>query len=278
MLNYSGGRSSLPNKMTYLESSAISDVENANLFNIFFHSVYQKHSTPTSALNQTESRDIQLSYFLVTPAPFGILLESVPPSTIAVAEGIPPIVLKNCAVTLAPSVQLLFSNILFLRKWQANWKCSFTTPIQNKESKNRVENYRPISILPRLSLILEIILFDFFYSKFYYKLSSRLHGFRKRHSKNTQLLVFLDEIFPNYDKNVEQVIIYLDFSKAFDNVDHEILLKKLSLYCLDSDFLQLMFSYVTGRKQRNNINGILSDEVTITRGVPQGRVLEPLLF
>ena len=172
----------------------------------------------------------------------------------------------------------MFSKILFLRKWPTIWKCSFITPIHKKESKNRVENYRPISILPRLSLILVKILFDFLYSKFHYKLSSRQHGFRKGHSTITQLLVFLNEIYTNYDKNVEQVIIYLDFEKALDNVDHAILLKKLSLYGLDNDFLQLVFSYLTGRKQRVNINGILSDKNTITSGVPQGSVLGRLLF
>ena len=173
----------------------------------------------------------------MTPAQVGILLENVPPSTIAVADGIPPFVLKNCAVTLAPLVHLVFSNILFLRKWPTIWKCSIITPIHKKESKTRVENYRPISILPRLSLKLEKILFDFLFSKVNYKLSSRHHGFRKRHSKITQLLVFLDKIYTNYDKNVERVIIYLDFAKAFDIVDHAILLKKLSLYGLDDDFL-----------------------------------------
>ena len=153
--------------------------------------------------------------------------ENVPPSAIAVADGIPPFVLKNCAVTLAPLVHLVFTNILFLHKWSTLWKCSFITPIRKKESKNGVENYRPISILPRLSLILEKILFDLLYSKFHYKLSSRQHGFKKGHSTITQLFIFLDEIYANYDKNVELVIIYLDFAKDFDNVDDAILLKKL---------------------------------------------------
>ena len=273
MLKCLGGRKSLPNRMTYLESSAMSDLEKANLFNIFFHSVYQKCSFPNSAPNEIESPDIQLSDLLVTPAQVGILLENLPPSTIAVADGIPPFVLKNCAVTLAPLVHLVFSNILILRKWPTIWKCSSITPIHKKESKIRVENYRPISILSRLSLILEKILFEFLYAKVNYKLSSRQHGFRKKHSTITQLLVFLDEIYVNYDKNVEQVIIYLDFAKAFDSLDHAILLKKLSLYGLDNDFLQLMFSYLTGRNQRVNINGILSDEITINSGVPQGSVL-----
>ena len=273
MLKCLGGRNSLANRTTYLEISAMSDLEKANLFNMFFQSVYYKCSFPTSAPSEIESPDIQLSDLLVTPAHVGILIENVPPSTIACADGIPPFVLRNCAVTLAPLVHLVFSNIIFLRKWPTIWKCSFITPIHKK-----VEIYRPVSILPRLSLILERILFDFLYSKVNYKLSCRQHGFRKRHSTITQLLVFLDEIYTNYDKNVEQVNIYLDFAKAFDNVDHAILLKKLSLYGLDNDFLQLMFSYLTGRNQRVNINGILSDEVTITSGVLQSSVLGPLLF
>ena len=202
MLKCLGGRNSLPNKMNYFESSAMSDLEKANLF-IFFHSVYKKYSTPTSAPNETESSDIQLSDLLVTPAQVGILLENVPPSTMAVADGIPPFVLKNCEVTLAPLVHLVFSDILSLRKWPTIWKCSFITPIHKKESKNRAENYRPISILPRLSLILEKILLDFLYSKFHCILSNRQHGFRKEHSAITQLLVFLDEIYTNYGKNVE---------------------------------------------------------------------------
>ena len=161
----------------------------------------------------------------MTPAQVSILIESVPPSTFAVADGVPLFVFKNCAVALAPLVHLVFSNILSLRKWPTISKCS---PIHKKESKNKVENYRPNFILPRLSLILEKTLLDFLYSKFHYKLSSRQHGFRKEHSTITQLLVFTDENYTNFDKNVEQVINDLDFAKAFDNVDHTILLKKLS--------------------------------------------------
>ena len=95
MLRCLGGRNSLPNRMTYLESSAMSDLEKANLFNIFFHSVYQKRSFPTSAPNEIESPDIQLSDLFVTPAQISILLEKVPPSTIAFADGISPFVVTN---------------------------------------------------------------------------------------------------------------------------------------------------------------------------------------
>ena len=87
------------------------------LFNTFFHSVYRKYSALTSAPNEFEISDIQPSDLIVTPAQVGTLLENVSPSTIAVADGIPTFVLRNCSVTLAPLVHLVFSSILSLRKW-----------------------------------------------------------------------------------------------------------------------------------------------------------------
>ena len=93
--------------MTYLESSATTDLEKATLFNIVFSFCLQKIFTPTSAPNEIESPNIQLSDLFVTPALVSFLLGNVPPSTIAVEDGIPPFVLHNCAVTLASLVHLV---------------------------------------------------------------------------------------------------------------------------------------------------------------------------
>ena len=110
MLKNVGRQKSVSIKITFHESSATSNLEKANHFNIFFHSVYKKYSTP-SALNENESPDIQLSDLFLANEQISILLENAPPSTIAVADVIPPFVLKNCAVTLAPLFHLVFSNI-----------------------------------------------------------------------------------------------------------------------------------------------------------------------
>ena len=103
-----------------------------------------------------------------------------------------------------------------------------------------VENYRPISILPRLSLVLEKILFLLMYPKIKDRLNPRQHGFRAKHSTVTQLFTFLHELYLNFDGNVEQVVVYLDFSKAFDSVHHSTHLSKIIHFGFDEDFLKVI--------------------------------------
>ena len=86
-----------------------------------------------------------------------------PPESLATCDDVPPCVWSSCDEVLAAHVHQLFSHILETCEWPEFWKCAFVTPKQNKESKNNVENYRPISILPRLSLLFERLIFDFLY-------------------------------------------------------------------------------------------------------------------
>ena len=147
-------------------------------------SISKKYTTPSSTPNEIESPDIQLSDLLVTPAQVCILLENDPPSTMAVADGMLPFILKNCGVTLAPLVHLVFSNMLSLRKWPTICKCSLITPIHKKESKNNVENYRPIFIS------------KFLYSKSHCKLSNRQQGFENSTQQLLNCSGFLTNLMP----------------------------------------------------------------------------------
>ena len=142
------------------------------------------------------------------------------------------------------------------------------------------DNYRPISILPTASKILERAV----YSQFYAHLESekllfvRQFGFRQSMSTSLALLEFCDSLLNNMDRGNVSGVIYLDLKKAFDTVNHAILLKKLTALGVDSDSLLWFKSYLSNRTQRTAVAESISNQRRVTTGVPQGSILGPLLF
>ena len=104
------------------------------------------------------------------------------------------------------------------------------------------------------------------------------YGFRKGRSCVVQVLVYLESIYKSIDSKENIDITYTDFEKAFDNVDHGILLTKLFILGVRGNLIKLLQSYLIGRTQRVRINGHFSESVSVTNGVPQGSLLACLFF
>ena len=188
--------------------------------------------------------------------------------------------LKNSAPTIALSVTKLLKLSIKSVKFSKWWKCSKTTALFESGDRTNASNYRPISILPTLSKILEKAVHTKLYqflvaNKF---LAGKQFGFRKGLSTISALTSFADEVLLNMEQGRLCGAVFLHLTKAFDTVDHQILLSKLSVYGLSGNSLQRFRSYITDRKQRSSCGNEMSNELPVTHGVPQGSILGPLLF
>jgi retron-type reverse transcriptase len=141
----------------------------------------------------------------------------------------------------------------------------------------KFENYRPISVLVCFSKLLERLMTNRL-SKFIDKnkiLSKHQYRFRKNRSTEHALIDFTDKITKAIDEGKYSIGIFLDLSKAFDTIDHKILIKKLEHYGIRGVAKEWFENYLHNRKQIVKYNGVQSEEMTILSGIPQGSVLGP---
>ena len=159
-------------------------------------------------------------------------------------------------------------------------KIAKVIPIHKKGDATAFNKYRPISLLPAISKVLEKIIYDQLscYLNDSKLLFNNQYGFRSMHSTEFAALELIDRIITQMDKDELPINIYLDLSKAFDTIDHSILINKLDYYGIKGPHLRLKHSYLSNRKQYTEINNTKSNIISITTGVPQGSILGPLLF
>ena len=161
-----------------------------------------------------------------------------------------------------------------------NMKTAKVIPLYKNGDKHVFSNYRPVSLLPQFSKILEKLFvnrLDRFLNR-YNILSSSQYGFRANHSTSMALLELTDEISTAIDKKHFLVSIFVDLKKAFDTIDHTILLKKLHKYGIRGVAHQWVTSYLKNRSQFVQVHNVTSEICSLTCGVPQGSVLGPKLF
>ena len=157
------------------------------------------------------------------------------------------------------------------------WKHAIVVPLHKKDDVNNLSNYRPISILPILSKVLEKIIAKqlFCYLDSNSLLSKTQHGFRPRLSIETALSTICDAIYENMDNKRISLLTLCDLSKAFDSVNHNFLLKKCANLGVDSFWFN---DYLNKRSQSVRLAKTVSSKENVSFGVPQGSVLGPVLF
>lgn len=195
-------------------------------------------------------------------------------------DQIPVKFLKPVADNITSPIVHIINNSIDQQIFPDSWKTARVCPIPKVDNPLHLKNYRPISILPVLSKVYEKVILhqlnEYIERTAIY--NNTQSGFRKGHSTTTILLKFRDEIQKSLNRNEVTAAVLIDYSKAFDTIDHRILLQKLAALNFDKSTIKILSSYLANRKQFVQIDDKTSFHFPICFGVPQGSILGPVLF
>ena len=195
-------------------------------------------------------------------------------------DEIPPWLLKDSSSLLSKPTAHIINISLNTSVYPTDWKRTKIIPLYNAGQHNKLDNYRPISVIPAVSKIIEKIvhqqLFDYLEDN--NLLEDDQYGFRCCRSTEMATTLFIDKI--KYKVNNGKMVgaVFLDLSKAFDTLNHGKILDKLESYGVRDAELEWFGNYLFGRSQRVSYNDCLSDEMFVLNGVSQGSILRPLLY
>ena len=193
---------------------------------------------------------------------------------------VPVPILKILKFIVAKPLKTIFNASISMGIVPAKLKLSHVIPIYKKGLHTIVSNYRPISLLSIFHKLLEKLISNRLldYLEKNNILFENQFGFRTKHSTDYAILSIVDKIQRAIDEKYLSCGIFLDYSKAFDTVNHNILIEKLEYYGIRGIAKNWFISYLNNRQQIVTINNSLSDIENISCGIPQGSVLGPILF
>ena len=195
-------------------------------------------------------------------------------------DGISSQVIKAISTEISEPLSHIFNLTFFSGTIPDDLKIALVTPIFKANENNEFKNYRPISVLTCFSKLLEKLMYKRLTNHIEKNniLTQHQYGFRENRSTELAIIELVDRVTKAIDRGEYTIGIFLDLSKAFDTIDHKILIQKLDHYGIRG-ITQLWFQdYLKNRKQIVKYNQIKSKEMVIKSGVPQGSILGPILF
>ena len=282
-----GKKDPIPNEMYHGETHLKSNLDKAEYFNKYFINLPARISreippVQTSFENYLLKQDNPSSLFLRPTSVHEIVkfVSTLKPSKSSGSDDISPRVIKDCIHVIADALCDIFNKSMSQGLVPNKLKIAKVVPVYKKNDRKCIENYRPIALLPIFSKILEKIvhkrLNDFLLLNNI--LIPQQFGFRKNCSTSMGVLNLVNTIISAIDGGKYCLGVFLDLSKAFDTIDHNILLRKLEHYGVRGIALNWFKSYLENRLQFVVVNGAKSQSSNMKYGVPQGSVLGPLLF
>ena len=257
----------------------------ANRFNKFYSNVADNllnklGESPTKYQDYLRNPNEHSIFFTETdPGEVAKIILNLDASKSGDLYGITPRLIKM-APEMGTNLSIIFNIAIEKGVFPHLFKRAKVIPIHKGESKMIPSNYRPISLLPIFGKIFEKIIFarlTDFIQKFKI-IYDKQYGFQRGKSTEYALLDIQNCILNSLERRENPCCVFLDFAKAFDTVNHKILLAKLNHYGIRGMPLQLIESYLTDREQCVQVNNATSDFEKVSHGVPQGSILGPLFF
>ena len=250
--------------------------DKANMFNQFFFQQFSAESLYDVDIDFTNDEKFNTDF---NPNSIKNLLQNNDINRAQGPDNLNGAIFKNCSDTLCQPLSIIFKLIYNIGLIPSQWKRANVVPVHKRNDCLSTCNYRPIYLTGICSKIMERVVYAELLKHTLHLIDDRQHGFLHNRSCTTNMVNLIDSVSMALLSNTATDVIYFDFAKAFDSVNHDLILHKLKyIYGIDGRMLKFLRSYLHEQKQRAVLDNHMSNEVKVLSGVPQSSILGPLLF
>lgn len=268
-----------PTHFEYDNKQTSDENESAQLFNEFFATVFTPEDPTFSIEEFIQNHNLNDDPFeRISEEEVLSELEMIDPTKGVGLDDLHPLILKSCAKSLSKIICYLFNKSIESGEVPKIWKRLKIIPIHKSGGRSLIKQYRPIAIPPCIAKIQDKIMTKRLNKAIGNQITIHQHGFVKKRNTSTNVLELTQHGFNAFEENSQLDVFFADFSKAFDKVQHSLLIKKLASLGLSKTMLKWQWSFLKDRTQITKIGNGSSNEIPITSGIIQGGHQSPICF